>query len=181
MANAAAPVPKANMGEPAVRLDARLKVTGDGRYPSDVPVGNPAYAYLVTSTIARGRIERLTLGTAFAVPGVLDILTHDNTNELRDVAFTPRGGGASTSIQRLGPEIYHAGQIIAVVIADTFEAAREAAAKVEVTYAAGKPSATFGSPGLTEEDASRVAGIGELPTVGNVRSCARWCRGGDRR
>ena len=58
MANAAAPTPRANMGEPAVRLDARLKVTGDARYPSDMPVGNPAYAYLVTSPIARGRIER---------------------------------------------------------------------------------------------------------------------------
>jgi hypothetical protein len=45
MANAAAPAPKANMGEPAVRLDARLKVTGDARCPSDVPVGSPAYAY----------------------------------------------------------------------------------------------------------------------------------------
>jgi hypothetical protein len=29
MANAAAPTPQANMGEPAVRLDARLKVTGE--------------------------------------------------------------------------------------------------------------------------------------------------------
>ena len=58
MANAAAPTPQANMGEPAVRLDARLKVTGEARYPSDMPVGNPAYAYLLTSTIARGRIER---------------------------------------------------------------------------------------------------------------------------
>jgi xanthine dehydrogenase YagR molybdenum-binding subunit len=170
MVNAAAPVPKANMGEPAVRLDARLKVTGDARYPSDVPVGNPAYAYLVTSTIARGRIERLALGAAFAVPGVLDILTEDNTSELKNVAFSPRGGGASTSIQRLGPEIEHAGQIIAVVIADTFEAAREAALKVEVTYAPDKPSATFGSPGLSEEDASRVAGIGELPSVGDVEA-----------
>jgi xanthine dehydrogenase YagR molybdenum-binding subunit len=95
MANAAAPVPKANMGEPAVRLDARLKVTGDAHYPSDVPVGNPAYACLVTSTIARGRIKRLALGAAFAVPGVLDILTEDNTSELKNVAFSPRGGGAS--------------------------------------------------------------------------------------
>src|SRR5258708_22064874 len=71
MANAAAPTPQANMGEPAVRLDARLKVTGEARYPSDMPVGNPAYAYLVTSPIARGRIERLALDASFAVPGVL--------------------------------------------------------------------------------------------------------------
>ena len=57
----AAPEPKANMGPPEPRLDARLKVTGEARYGSDFPVGNPAYAFLVTSAIARGRIERLDL------------------------------------------------------------------------------------------------------------------------
>src|SRR5258708_9730165 len=96
MANAAAPAPKANMGEPAVRLDARLKVTGEARYPSDMPVGNPAYAYLVTSTIARGRIERLALDAAFTVPGVLDILTQDNTGELKNIGVGPAHRAVST-------------------------------------------------------------------------------------
>ena len=41
MANAAAPAPGANMGEPAPRLDARLKVTGEARYASDFPVATP--------------------------------------------------------------------------------------------------------------------------------------------
>jgi xanthine dehydrogenase YagR molybdenum-binding subunit len=92
MANAAAPAPKPNMGEPAIRLDARLKVTGEARYPADTAVGNPAYAYLVTSTIGRGCIERLALGSARAVPGVLDILTKDNAGEFKDVAFGGRWG-----------------------------------------------------------------------------------------
>jgi xanthine dehydrogenase YagR molybdenum-binding subunit len=171
MANAAAPTPQANMGEPAVRLDARLKVTGEARYPSDMPVGNPAYAYLVTSTIARGRIERLALDAAFAVPGVLDILTQDNTGELKNIGFGAGRGGVSTSIQQLGPEIAHAGQIVAVVVADTFEAAREAAGKVGVTYATESPSATFGSPRLTEDDATKVSKMyRKLPSVGDVEA-----------
>src|SRR4051794_9514195 len=116
MAIAAAPTPKANMGAPVVRLDARLKVTGEARYPADVPVSNPAYAYLVTSAVAKGRIERLDLTDARAVPGVLDILTHENTDELKKSKF---GGGSSTSIDRLGPDILHDGQIIAVVLADS--------------------------------------------------------------
>jgi xanthine dehydrogenase YagR molybdenum-binding subunit len=169
MANAAAPAPQANMGEPAIRLDARLKVTGDARYPSDVPVGNPAYAYLVTSTIARGRIERLALGAAFAVSGVLDILTQDNTSELKNIGFGAGRSAVSTSIQQLGPEIAHAGQIVAVVIADTFEAAREAASKVGVTYTAEPPSATFGAPRLTEDDVTKVSKMySKLPSVGDV-------------
>ena len=154
MANAAAPTPKANMGAPAPRYDARLKVTGEARYPADMPVANPAFAVLVTSSIAKGRIERLDLDDARAVPGVLDILTYENTGELKPVKF---GEGSTTSIQTLGPDIQQDGQIIAVVLADTFEAATEAAYAVKVSYASQTPSATFGSQGLKEEDATTVS------------------------
>jgi xanthine dehydrogenase YagR molybdenum-binding subunit len=68
---AAAPAPKHNMGLPVPRYEARLKVTGEARYGSDFPLNNPAYAFLVTSAIAKGRIERLDLAEARAVPGVL--------------------------------------------------------------------------------------------------------------
>ena len=167
MANAAAPAPRANMGEPAPRLDARLKVTGEARYASDFPVSNPAFACLVTSTIAKGRITALDLAEARAVPGVLDILTHENTGDLKAVAF----GSASTSTQQLGPEIDHVGQIVAVVLADTFEAARNAARRVRVTYAALTPSATFGAQGLTEDDATKVSErIKEAPAAGDVEA-----------
>jgi xanthine dehydrogenase YagR molybdenum-binding subunit len=154
MANAAAPTPKANMGAPVPRYDARLKVTGEARYPADMPVANPAFAVLVTSSIAKGRIERLDLDDARDVPGVLDILTYENTGELKPVKF---GEGSSTSIQSLGPDIAQDGQIIAVVLGDTFEAATEAAYAVKVSYASQTPSATFGSQGLKEEDATAVS------------------------
>ena len=167
----AAPEPKANMGHPEPRVDARLKVTGEARYASDFPVSNPAYAFLVTSAIAKGRIERLDVADAQAVPGVLDILTQDNTQELKEVKYSPGGGGCSTSIQGLGPQIDHAGQIIAVVVADTFEAAREAAMKVKVTYTAEAPSATFGSPGTSVEDASKASPRAKhLPQAGNAET-----------
>src|ERR1041384_7143099 len=154
MAIAAAPEPKANMGKPEPRYDARLKVTGEARYPSDVPVSSPAYAYLVTSGIAKGRIEKLDLAQARAVPGVLDIFTQENTSDLKGGKF---GGGAGTSIDKLGPEILHDGQIVAMVVADRYEAAREAAYKAKVIYAAATPSATFGSDGVKIEDATKVS------------------------
>src|SRR5437879_10231486 len=100
--NAAAPQPKENMGAPAPRYDARLKVTGEARYPADVPVANPAFAFLVTSSIAKGRLVRLDQDEARTVPGVLDILTHETTAGLTEAKF---GEGSSTSIQGLGPEI----------------------------------------------------------------------------
>src|SRR5712691_7563410 len=153
----AAPEPKANMGQPVPRYEARLKVTGEARYGSDVALTNPAYAFLITSAVAKGRIVGMDVEKARAVPGVLDILTHENTTELKEVKFSPGGGGASTSIQALGPDIAHDGQIIAMVLADSYEAAREAAYRVDVSYAAEQATATFGSPGTTEDDATKVS------------------------
>ena len=166
--NAAAPEPKANMGKPEPRYDARLKVTGGARYPSDMPVSNPVYAFLVTSSIAKGRLERLDLDQARAVPGVLDILTQENTTELKSGKF---GGGAATSIDKLGPEIAHDGQIIAMVLADSYEAAREAAYKVKATYTTAKPSATFDSEGVKVEDATKVSEQHkEVPNKGDAEA-----------
>jgi xanthine dehydrogenase YagR molybdenum-binding subunit len=167
--NRAAPEPKANMGQPEPRIDGRLKVTGQARYGSDFPVSNPAFAFLVTSAIAKGSIRSMDLREAKAVPGVLDIFTHQNTGELKPVKFGGGGGGASSSIQDFGPKIMHDGQIIAMVVADTFEAAREAAYKVHVSYNAEAPSATFGSPSVTEEDASKASERAkDLPQAGDA-------------
>ena len=55
----AAPEPKANMGQPIPRYDAVAKVTGKAEYAADVPLARPAYAYLITSAIAKGRIDAI--------------------------------------------------------------------------------------------------------------------------
>ena len=138
-------------GKPAVRIDGVAKVTGAARYASDEPVAHPAFAYLVTSAIARGHVKALRLDVARAVPGVLDILTHDNVGGQAKTP-APFGGsddGVTTTLET--DQVWHDGQIIAVVIAETYEAAREAARKVEVDYAEETPSASFDSPGVTRE------------------------------
>jgi len=169
--NRAAPEPQANMGLPEPRVEARLKVTGEARYASDFQVSNPAFAFLVTSAIAKGSIQRIDAGEARAVPGVLDIFTHENTGELKPVKFGGGGGGASTSIQDLGPKIQHDGQIVAIVVADTFEAAREAAYRLRISYQPETPSATFKSPGITEEDASKASERAkDLPQAGDAET-----------
>jgi xanthine dehydrogenase YagR molybdenum-binding subunit len=139
------------MGAPEPRLDGRAKVTGAAHYASDFRLANPAYAYLVTSAIAKGKIQNLELTDARSVPGVLEIFTSDNTKELKNVKYSPSGGGTSTSMQELGPDIKHDGQIIAMVVAESFEAARDAAYRVKASYQRQQPSATFGSDGLNED------------------------------
>jgi xanthine dehydrogenase YagR molybdenum-binding subunit len=136
-------------GRPTPRIDGVAKVTGAARYASDEPVANPAFAYLVTSAIARGRIGALRLQAAEAVPGVLDILTHENVGGLAKPPAQMDGGPTTTTLE--SDQVWHDGQIIAVVVADSFEAAREAAHRVEVDYVAQTPSATFDSPGVTVE------------------------------
>src|SRR5947207_3615512 len=169
--NRAAPEPQANMGQPEPRVEARLKVTGEARYASDFQVSNPAFAFLVTSPIAKGSIQSIKAGEARAVRGVLDIFTHENTGELKPVKFGGGGGGASTSIQDLGPKIQHDGQIVAMVVADTFEAAREAAYRLRISYQPETPSATFKSPGTTEEDASKATERAkDLPQAGDAET-----------
>jgi xanthine dehydrogenase YagR molybdenum-binding subunit len=169
MASAAAPVPQANMGNPAPRLDARLKVTGEARFPADEALSNAAYAVLVTSAIAKGRLTGLDLDAARTVPGVLDILTSESTGGLKSLKF--QQAGSATSIQSLGPDIFHDGQIIAMVLADTLEAAQEAAFRVKANYAAEMPSATFGSSGLTEDDATKVSKQHKhLPNAGDAEA-----------
>jgi xanthine dehydrogenase YagR molybdenum-binding subunit len=136
-------------GRPIARIDGIAKVTGAARFASDEPVTNPAFAYLVTSAIACGRIGAFKLDNAKSVRGVLDILTYENVGGQAKPAPGPDGKPSTTSLE--SDRIWHDGQIIAVVVADTYEAAREAANKVEVTYVPTPPSATFDSPGSQSE------------------------------
>ncbi|HEX3886115.1 MAG TPA: xanthine dehydrogenase family protein molybdopterin-binding subunit [Phenylobacterium sp.] len=149
MADDAANHPGRLIGQPAIRVDGPAKVTGQARYPVDEPVENPAYAYLVTSTIARGRIRHIDLTAAQAVPGVLDILTHQNVAGQTQPLMGPDGKATTTTLE--SDRVWHAGQIVGIVVADTYEAAREAAHLVVVDYAAESPSATFDSPGASTE------------------------------
>jgi xanthine dehydrogenase YagR molybdenum-binding subunit len=137
------------LGKATSRIDGVAKVTGSAKFASDEAVANPAYAYLVTSTVARGSIGSFKLEQARAVRGVLDILTYENVGSLAKVAPGPDGKPSTTSLE--SAKIWHAGQIIAIVVAETYEGAREAAHKVEVIYLAETPSASFGSPGLEIE------------------------------
>ena len=170
--SAAVPEAKANMGRPDARIDGRAKVTGEARYPSDVSLADAAYAYLVTSAIARGRIKSFGLERARAVPGVLDVLTYENVGEsVRPVQFFSQGGHVGSSIRPLSSaRVHHDGQIVAIVLADTFEAAREAAYVVGVEYEEETPSASFDSPGVERAPAKKGQDNHQDPHVGDAEA-----------
>ena len=94
-------------GRPTPRIDGIAKVTGRARYPADEPLANPAFAYLVTSGIARGRISGFKLDQAKAVLGVLDILTHENVAGLTQAPLSQAGGPTTTTLE--SDRIWHDG------------------------------------------------------------------------
>ena len=169
MSDAAAPAPKANMGAPVPRYDARAKVTGSALYASDVNLPDTVYAFLVSSGIARGRVKSFDLREAKSLPGVLEILTHENIGDgIRPVKFFTEGGPASNSVVPLSsPAIAYGGQTIAVVLADSYEAARDGAHRVVVDYEIDRPAATFGSPGALEEELATRNPKHDDPKVGD--------------
>src|SRR5438105_4963766 len=162
----------AKIGTAAPRIDGRLKVTGEARYASDVPLANPVYAFLATSAIARGRITDIDENASRTVPGLLEILTHRNIgNVVKPTKLFSDGGYLGSTIMPLASnQIWHGGQIVAVVLAETFEAAREAAHRLNVTYTVEQPSAGFDSAGATTVAAKDVSSNYEDPAVGDAET-----------
>ena len=129
-----APEPNANMGSRDTAH--RRSPQSDGRGALCRPtsrLANPRYACLVTSAIAKGRIAGFDLAAAAARAGRA---RHPDPRKYRTVACdspssSADGGHAGTTIRPLeSDKIWHDGQIVAVVVAETYEAAREAAQRL---------------------------------------------------
>jgi xanthine dehydrogenase YagR molybdenum-binding subunit len=118
------------VGQPIDRIDGRLKTTGSATYAyeQNQAAPNAAYGYVVGAAIAKGRINAIDSTAARRAPGVLAVVTYENAGPIGK-------GNFNTAMLLGGPEVQHYHQAIAVVVAETFEQARAAAALVKVDYA----------------------------------------------
>ena len=121
------------LGKDIDRTDGIAKVTGAATYAAEhQPKGKLAFGYAVTATIAVGAIRSVDTTAAISMPGVITIITDDprlpseSPNIGADIA--PRFDGTVESY----------GQIVALVIAESFEEARAAAMAVVVDQVAQK-------------------------------------------
>jgi xanthine dehydrogenase YagR molybdenum-binding subunit len=131
----------------APRIDARDKVRGALRYAADDARPGMAHAALATATIARGTVRRIDTAAARAVPGVRLVLTHVELASVKPPGFIMSGGYGFQSIQPVtSPRIAYRGQPIAVVVADSLEAAMEGARLVRADYAAEPHQVTLDAP-----------------------------------
>jgi xanthine dehydrogenase YagR molybdenum-binding subunit len=119
------------VGQPTRRIDGPLKTTGRATYAYEWhdPDFDYAYGYPVGSAIAKGHVTSIDTEAAIRAPGVLGVVT------TLDVGDLPKGEKNTAKLFG-GSEIQHYHQAVAVVVAETFEEARAAAALVEVRYAA---------------------------------------------
>jgi xanthine dehydrogenase YagR molybdenum-binding subunit len=127
----------AHIGTPASRVDGRAKVTGAARYAAEYNVPNLAYGVVVSSGIAKGRITKADASEALAVPGVLQVFTHENAPRLArsDKSYRDEVAPPGSPFRPLHDDaIKYSAQPVALVVADSFELARYAATLVRVEY-----------------------------------------------
>lgn len=130
---------KTHIGLPVDRVDGVLKVTGRAVYAYEQTADDPVvFGYILGAGIARGRIRAIDTTRASAAPGVLHVMTYRNAPA--QPAFGP-------PVMPKVPEVFtrprpvlstdrirYYDEPVALVLAETFEAARGAAGLVKVEY-----------------------------------------------
>src|ERR1700686_5435197 len=123
-----------NIGQPLTRRDGVLKVKGEARYAADNHPNGMLHVVLAVSHIARGRVSFLDVAAAKSHPGVIELMPPANRPPLAE----DPDGKTNPFMFRLdllqNDRVRYANQPIAVVIAETLEAATEGAALLSPRY-----------------------------------------------
>ncbi|MDY6946400.1 MAG: xanthine dehydrogenase family protein molybdopterin-binding subunit [Pseudomonadota bacterium] len=132
------------IGTPMSRVDGPLKVTGRAKYSYEYRgLEDTAYGFIVGATVGKGRISAIDTARARAEPRVLAVLTYQNAPK----QAPPHPRETANRFDRsepflFSPDVRYHGEPVALVVAETFEAARHAAGLVAVRYAKD-PQARF--------------------------------------
>ncbi len=136
------------VGMPVSRVEGPAKVTGRATYAAEFHPAGLAYAAMVESTIAAGRVIAMDTAAAERASGVVLVLTHLNAPRLAYAPFKERPAVEPVSGDQLqmlqDADVKFFGQPIGVVVARSQAQAEYAASLVRVTYqAAAAPLTRF--------------------------------------
>lgn len=135
------------LGARLSRAEGPLKVTGQARYAIEHKLENLAYGVTVQSTRPAGRIVSIDTSAAKAMPGVVDVYTPQNSLKLNKPTLYAKGGGATEEFTPLQDDVIRFnGMHIALVVAETFEQAMEAASLLKVEYEDADPILDINDP-----------------------------------
>lgn len=115
------------LGAPVVRREGRDKVTGTARYAAEHTSADCLYGWIVPATVPTGRVTAIRTADALAVPGVHTVLTHDNAPRLKEP-----DDPILAVLQ--DDRVPHRGWPVALVLAESLEAARAGASAVHAEY-----------------------------------------------
>lgn len=119
--------PTKEIGKARRRIEGELKVTGQARYAGEYQVPDLLYGYIVNAKFPKGRILSIDESATRAVPGVVEIFHHERRSALPrfDMMYSDMDAPMGSPFRPLyDAEISFFGQPIALVVAETFEAAR---------------------------------------------------------
>jgi xanthine dehydrogenase large subunit len=126
----------AMVGAPRLHDSAARHVAGEAVYIDDIAAPEGLlHAYLGLSRIAHGRLVSLDLAPVLAAPGVVAVLTAADIPGVNDISSTHRHDEPVFATQT----ILHHGQPLFAVVAQTRQAAREAAALAQAVYEEALP------------------------------------------
>ncbi|PHM08935.1 xanthine dehydrogenase family protein molybdopterin-binding subunit [Nostoc sp. 'Peltigera malacea cyanobiont' DB3992] len=155
------------IGKPLDRVDGRLKVTGEAPYTADVPIENLTYGVIFQSAIASGKIIQIDTTAAAVAPGVIDIITYQQTPSLVKIPFFGPPQPQSTEKDH---NIYYDGQHLGVVIAQTLEQAETAASRIKIIYEEAIPTVTMAHTEIFEPESIFFGTIPAKITRGDIES-----------
>jgi len=136
-------------GKPVLRKDDARLLVGAGCYSDDVNLPGQAYACFVRSPHAHARIRRVDTAGALATPGVIAVLTGEDAADdgVKSLTHSPMPGNPheemvkSHHVSFVAPHppmpadrVRFAGEVVAMVIAETSAAARDGAERVGVDW-----------------------------------------------
>ena len=124
-------------GRPTPRIDGAAKVTGQAKYAAEHAAPGLLHGYIVSSRATKGRIASIDTSRAEAAPGVVKVYTHLNApkESHNDKKWQDEVGPPGVPFRPLQDDrVLYANQPIALVVADSFENARDAAPLVAVRY-----------------------------------------------
>ena len=128
------------VGQPIKRREDHRFLTGKGKYTDDIVLPGMTYAAFVRSPYAHAKIESIDSSAAESHPGVVAVFTGEHCGQFGvPCGWQVDFKNGDTMKEPLHPllavgKAIHAGENVAVVIADTLQGARDAVELVQVDY-----------------------------------------------
>ena len=154
---------KFGVGQSVRRIEDQRLLTGTGRYTDDISLPRQTHAYFLRSPHAHARLTKVDAAAARTAPGVVGVVTGADLEKAGVgpipcmVPMRNRDGSTMTMPKRPAiatERVRFVGDIVALVVAESFAQAKDAAELIEVEYE--ELPAVSGTAAALEEGAAQV-------------------------